>query len=82
LSGSIRKRCVSNCDARQIPFEREGSVFVRHRDVPIAGQRGDLIAADCLIVELQAVTRIDESGPEADRRLTTLRLRVLCALYG
>ena len=47
--------------ARGIPFERERPLFVRYRDVPIAGQRVDLVVGGCVIVELKAVSRFDES---------------------
>jgi GxxExxY protein len=57
--------------ARGIQFERERSVFVRYRDIAIAGQRVDLIVGACVIVELKAVSRID-AGSEA-RLISYLR---------
>jgi len=44
---------------RRVRFEREKPIAVMYRDVPISGQRVDLIAEGALIVELKAVTRID-----------------------
>ena len=66
--------------ARGIPFERERSVFVRYRDVPIPGQRVDLIVADCTIVELKAAARIDalqEARVISYLRSTGLRIGLL-----
>jgi GxxExxY protein len=45
--------------ARGIAFERERAIVVRYRDVPIPGQRIDLVVAECVVVELKAVVRID-----------------------
>ena len=67
-------------EARRIPFERERPVSVHYRDVPIPGQRIDLIVADCVLVELKAVARIDlvqESKVVSYLRTTNLRLGLI-----
>lgn len=46
-------------DARGISFERERTISVRYRDLPIPGQRVDLVVAECVIVELKALSRIE-----------------------
>ena len=66
--------------ARRIPFERERPVSVHYRGVPIPGQRIDLIVADCVLVELKAVARIDlvhESKVVSYLRTTNLRLGLI-----
>jgi GxxExxY protein len=42
-----------------IGFERERPVLVHYRDVPIPGQRIDLIVEACVVVELKAASRLD-----------------------
>ena len=67
-------------NARGIPFVRERPVNVRYRGVAIPGQRIDLIVADCLLVELKAVSRIDlahEAKVVSYLRTTNLRLGLL-----
>ena len=67
-------------NARAIPFVRERPVHVRYRGVAIPGQRIDLIVADCVLVELKAVTRIDlahEVKVVSYLRTTNLRLGLL-----
>jgi len=44
---------------RGIGFERERPVLVHYRDVPIPGQRIDLIVEACVVVELKAASRLD-----------------------
>lgn len=44
-------------DARGIPFERECAISVPYRNVPISGQRIDLIVNRRVIVELKATAR-------------------------
>ena len=53
---------------------------VRYRGVAIPGQRIDLIVADCVLVELKAIARIDlvhESKVVSYLRTTNLRLGLL-----
>lgn len=46
-------------DARGIPFERECAVSVTYRNVPITGQRIDLVVNRRVIVERKATARIE-----------------------
>jgi GxxExxY protein len=66
--------------ARGISFERERAVVVRYRDVPIPGQRIDLIVGGQVIVELKAAVRVDpisEARLISYLRTTGLRLGLL-----
>jgi GxxExxY protein len=66
--------------ARGIAFERERAIVVRYRDVPIPGQRIDLVVAECVVVELKAVVRIDpihEAKLMSYLRSTGLRLGLI-----
>jgi len=47
-------------EANKIPFECEKSVVVKYRDTPIALHRIDLIVCGSILVELKAVTAIDQ----------------------
>jgi GxxExxY protein len=46
-------------DVRHLAFERECSVVVKYKGMPITGQRIDLIVNRCVIVELKAAVRVD-----------------------
>ena len=64
-------------EARRIQFERECAVTVMYRDVPISGQRIDLIVDRKVIVELKAVANIEpvhEAKMISYLRTTNLRL--------
>jgi GxxExxY protein len=58
---------------RGVRFERERAIVVKYRDVPIPGQRVDLIVGDCLIVELMAVAQLDKAH---EARLISYLLRL------
>jgi GxxExxY protein len=45
--------------AAGIPFERERSIVVTYRGIPITGQRVDFVVANEVILEIKAVTRMD-----------------------
>jgi GxxExxY protein len=45
---------------RGLRFERERAIVVRYRDVPIPGQRLDLVVGDRVIVELRAAAQVDK----------------------
>lgn len=66
--------------ARGLSYERERAIVVRYRGVAIPGQRIDLIVAQCVLVELKAITRIDlahEAKVLSYLRTTGLRLGFL-----
>lgn len=44
---------------RKIHYQRECAVVVRYKRLAIAGQRIDLIAGDCIVIELKAATKVD-----------------------
>jgi GxxExxY protein len=67
-------------EGRSIPFERECAVTVTYREVPISGQRVDLIVDRRVIVELKAVAHIDpvhEAQVISYLRTTNLRLGLI-----
>ena len=47
--------------ARGLAFERQRPITVHYRGIDIPGQRIDLIVAGCVLVELKAITRIDNA---------------------
>jgi len=58
---SIYKRAMHIELTRQgLAFAAEQPLIVTYRDVPIRGQRVDLIVAGVLLVELKAVRRLDD----------------------
>jgi GxxExxY protein len=66
--------------ARRIPFERECAVTVMYREVPISGQRIDLIVDRSVVVELKATSKIDpvhEAKVLSYLRTTNLRLGLI-----
>ena len=42
-----------------IPFEREKSITMSYRGVPIAGQRLDFVVAERVILEIKATTNVE-----------------------
>ena len=54
----LRAMCIE-LTAASIPFESERSIVVTYRDVPISGQRVDLIVGNAVVLELKAVSRLD-----------------------
>jgi len=54
----MRAMCIE-LSAQAIPFECERALTVNYRDVPISGQRVDLIVGNSLILELKAVSRLE-----------------------
>lgn len=60
LESSYRKAMCVELELRNLAYEEEYPVRVRYRDVEITGQRIDLIIEGLIIVELKAVTRLDE----------------------
>ncbi|MBM3818865.1 MAG: GxxExxY protein [Acidimicrobiia bacterium] len=66
--------------ARGLAFERQRPITVHYRGVDIPGQRIDLIVAECVLVELKAVTRLDRAHHAkviSYLRTTGLRLGLL-----
>ena len=45
---------------RQLPFETEKAFVVKYRDRPVAVHRVDVVVADQVIVELKAVSSLNE----------------------
>jgi GxxExxY protein len=67
-------------ETRRLGFERQRAISVRYRSVEIPGQRIDLIVANCVLVELKAITRIDTAHHAkviSYLRTTGLRLGLL-----
>jgi GxxExxY protein len=65
---------------RGIRYERERPIVVRYRDVPIPGQRVDLIISGCVVVELLAAAQFDKAHEArliSYLRSTGLRLGLL-----
>ena len=65
---------------RRIEFERECVVVVNYKGMAINGQRLDLIAGQCVVIELKAATRIDmahEAKVISYLQTTGLRLGLL-----
>ncbi len=54
----LRAMCIE-LDAASIPFECERSITVTYRDVPISGQRVDLIVGNAVVLELKATSKTD-----------------------
>lgn len=72
-------------EARHLTFERQRAISVRYRDVEIPGQRIDLIVADCVLVELKAISRFDavhDAQVISYLRTTGLRLGLLLNFNG
>jgi GxxExxY protein len=60
LESIYRKAMCVELELRNLAYEQEFPVRVKYRDVEITGQRIDLIIEGLIIVELNAVTRLDE----------------------
>jgi GxxExxY protein len=60
IESIYRKAMCVELELRNLAYEQEYPVRVRYRDVEITGQRIDLIIEGLIIVELKAVTRLDE----------------------
>ena len=59
LEGAYQNAFCLELGIRKIPHERERSVVVKYRDVPVALHRIDLVVYECIIVELKAVNSIE-----------------------
>ncbi len=59
-SRSIERPCASNSRTANLAYERERAIDVNYRGIPIPGQRVDLIVEGLIVVELKAVTELDE----------------------
>jgi GxxExxY protein len=55
-----RKAMCIELESRNLAYEKEQPVRVRYRGVEIPGQRVDLIVEGLIVVELKAVTKLDE----------------------
>ena len=63
-------------ESRKIAYERERSIDVTYRGIPIPGQRIDLIVGGLIVVELKAVSGFEETHrAQVISYLRTLRLR-------
>ena len=60
LEGIYRKAMCVELERRKLAYECERSVEVVYRDIPIAGQRIDLIVERLIVVELKAVAGLEE----------------------
>ena len=60
LESIYRKAMYLELDARGMQHERERPVRVSYRGVPISGQRIELIIEGLIVVELKAVSGIEE----------------------
>ena len=54
----LRAMCIE-LGIASIPFECERAITVTYRNVPISGQRVDLIVANAVVLELKATSRLD-----------------------
>lgn len=61
LESIYRRAMHIELEARNIAYEKERSICVLYRGVEIPGQRVDLIVEGLIVVELKAVSRLDES---------------------
>ena len=60
LESVYRKAVCIELEQRNLRYEYERPIEVLYGEVPISGQRIDLIVGGLIIVELKAVTRIEE----------------------
>ena len=60
LESIHRKAMCIELERRRVAYECERSVDVVYRDIPIAGQRIDLIFERLIVVELKAVASFEE----------------------
>lgn len=60
LESIYTKAMCIELEARRLPYERERAVSVVYRRVEIRGQRVDLIVASQVVVEVKAITRLEQ----------------------
>lgn len=60
LESIYKKAMCIELENRGLVYERERSIDVIYRGIPISGQRVDLIIGGLVVVELKAVTRFEE----------------------
>ena len=60
LESIYKKAMCIELENRGLAYERERSIDVTYRGIPISGQRVDLIIGGLVVVELKAVTRFEE----------------------
>jgi GxxExxY protein len=60
LESIYRKAMRIEFGARNLTYEDERAVYVKHRGIDIPGQHVDLIVGGVIIVELKAVTHFDQ----------------------
>jgi GxxExxY protein len=60
LESIYRKAMCVELEARRLRYEREKPIRVVYRDVEIPGQRVDLVVEELVIVELKAITHVDD----------------------
>ena len=60
LESIYRQAMCLELDARRMTYERERPIRVRYRDVPLSGQRLDLLVDQLVVVELKAVSRVED----------------------
>ena len=76
LESIYRKAMSIELESRKIAYERERSIDVTYRGIPIPGQRIDLIVGGLIVVELKAVSGFEETHrAQGISYLRTLRLR-------
>ena len=67
-------------EVMNIPFEREKSIVVSYRGLPVAAQRLDFVVADKVILEIKAAARLEpifQAKVISYLRATTLRVGLL-----
>lgn len=76
LESIYRKAMSIELESRKMAYERERSIDVTYRGIPIPGQRIDLIVGGLIVVELKAVSGFEETHrAQVISYLRTLRLR-------
>jgi GxxExxY protein len=60
LESIYRQAICLEFDARRMTYERERRVRVTYRGVPLSAQRLDLLVNELVVVELKAVSRIED----------------------
>jgi len=76
LESIYRKAMCIALEKRSVPFECERPINVTYEGIPISGQRIDLIAGGLIVVELKAVSHLEEiHRAQLISYLRTTRLR-------
>lgn len=59
LESLYQKAMCIEMAAKGLAFKREVPIVVTYRDIPLDGQRLDLLVENCVVVELKAVVRLE-----------------------